>query len=362
MKRRGLKLQPAVKVQMRLTTRQIVAGTALIVVLSIAAFLYMNLGNNQDVLAATLVNNTATKNGNWNDPTVWSAGRVPAANDNITIPAAIQVNVTSNVSFAASSTVALNVRGNLYFVNTYDIVLGSASELNVFSGGTITSGNGSSRLYIGPTMLVYKGNMGTFTGPTTCTSSGCSDNVSLPITLVSFTAKATAEGVELKWVTAKEENNAFFTIERSADARNFSGVQEIKGAVNSTHLKNYQALDQAAVGTHYYRLRQTDINGTSTVSKMVSVEVKTTAKAADQVAKNFKMYPNPASAGDELNLELGEETAMISLMDKEGNILASQQTDNSPTAQLRLGQITPGLYFVKVQSGSQMNIQRLVVR
>jgi hypothetical protein len=207
-------------------------------------------------------------------------------------------------------------------------------------------------------MLIYKGNEGTMVGPTTCTSTGCNENVSLPITLVSFTAQGTSEGVELKWVTAKEENNAFFTIERSADASNFTRVQEIKGAINSDYLKNYQVNDPAPVGTHYYRLRQTDLNGESTVSKIVSVNVKTAAKTAE----NFKMYPNPASPGDVLNLELDGEESFISLMDKEGNIITAQQTKDSPKAQIQLGQLTPGLYFIKVQSGNGMNIQRLIIK
>lgn len=70
----------------------------------------------------------------------------------------------------------------------------------------------------------------------------------------------------------KEENNDYFTVERSSDAKNFEVIQEVKGAGTTNERRAYSTVDDAPLaGTAYYRLRQTDYNGENTVSKTVAV-------------------------------------------------------------------------------------------
>lgn len=63
----------------------------------------------------------------------------------------------------------------------------------------------------------------------------------LPVTLVSFTAKAlTNQSVDLTWSTSLETNNKSFLIERSKDLKNFEKVGEISEiTANSNAIKNY---------------------------------------------------------------------------------------------------------------------------
>jgi hypothetical protein len=84
----------------------------------------------------------------------------------------------------------------------------------------------------------------------------------LPIQLLSFNTEAQKDKVKISWATVSENNNDFFTIERSTDAATWSIVKTIKGAGNSSTLKNYSSFDEKpVVGTSYYRLKQTDLNG-----------------------------------------------------------------------------------------------------
>jgi hypothetical protein len=111
-----------------------------------------------------------------------------------------------------------------------------------------------------------------------------SQPIAYPVRLISFTAKATLEGVELEWRTASEANNAYFTIERSTDAVHFKAIQQFKGAGNSDNVLKYLAVDQSKLsGTAYYRLTQTSTNGESTASKTISV-ISTSGT-------NFSIYP-----------------------------------------------------------------------
>ncbi len=95
----------------------------------------------------------------------------------------------------------------------------------------------------------------------------------LPIELISFEAKANTEYVDLKWATETETNCDYFTIERSADGVNFTKLLTKKGAGNSTVVKEYAATDLSPLpGYSYYQLRQTDLNGHSTLSNIVIVQ------------------------------------------------------------------------------------------
>jgi len=94
---------------------------------------------------------------------------------------------------------------------------------------------------------------------------GGSEANPLPINLLSFTAQLQAEGVDLKWVTSSEINNDYFTVERGQDGRNFVEVGRVAGAGNSNVERHYSFLDaEMPQATTYYRLRQTDYNGTTT--------------------------------------------------------------------------------------------------
>jgi hypothetical protein len=95
----------------------------------------------------------------------------------------------------------------------------------------------------------------------------------LPIELISFKGQQTPDGIELSWATASEYHNDYFTLERSEDGFEFTTVAIIQGAGSSNQILEYSQIDdQAPSGTVYYRLTQTDYNGTSTSSDIISVD------------------------------------------------------------------------------------------
>src|SRR5690554_3697278 len=96
---------------------------------------------------------------------------------------------------------------------------------------------------------------------------------SLPIELITFDAYKKDREVELIWKTASELNNDYFTIERSADGFVWENLQTIQGAGNSTQVLDYAWTDLSPyAGISYYRLKQTDYDGTTEVFNIVSVE------------------------------------------------------------------------------------------
>lgn len=96
----------------------------------------------------------------------------------------------------------------------------------------------------------------------------------LPIELLWFDAKAAKDVVNCAWATASEWNNAFFTVERSADGLLFEPVGRVESQGDGASLRHYRFTDEAPLpGTSFYRLRQTDHDGTFVHSAVVAVEM-----------------------------------------------------------------------------------------
>ena len=97
--------------------------------------------------------------------------------------------------------------------------------------------------------------------------------------------------MELKWQTASEKDNDYFTVERSINETDFESVAKVKGAGTSTTVKTYSIIDfYPFSGIAYYRLKQTDYDGTYTYSEVKSV------KNIAENRKSLKLYnisPNP---------------------------------------------------------------------
>jgi hypothetical protein len=94
----------------------------------------------------------------------------------------------------------------------------------------------------------------------------------LPIDLVSFTGETYNDYNILKWITASEVNNDYFTIERSHNAIDFEKVDIVNGGGNSNIVLTYTLVDTKPYKTvTYYRLIQTDYDGKHETSNIISV-------------------------------------------------------------------------------------------
>ncbi|MBK6835858.1 MAG: T9SS type A sorting domain-containing protein [Bacteroidetes bacterium] len=174
-------------------------------------------------------------------------------------------------------------------------------------------------------------------------------NNPLPIELLSFQAIPNSSLVNLKWSTASELNNNFFTIERSADGIVFEIVEKINskapnGTSNTT--LNYATKDLNPIdGYSYYRLKQTDFDGTSKYSKIVSVNFSKSKNIT------FAVYPNPNYGEftvDFSGIENNHEVE-ITLVDIKGRVIyknsvfSEEQTTSVKIVPLE--KISAGIYF-----------------
>jgi hypothetical protein len=100
-----------------------------------------------------------------------------------------------------------------------------------------------------------------------------STSVTLPVALLSFSAGKTTAGVQLRWTTAHERNNAYFAVLRSANGRDFEQVARIAGTGTTGAEQQYVYTDKVPLkGTAYYRLKQVDKDGKEKLYQVVTVQ------------------------------------------------------------------------------------------
>ena len=160
----------------------------------------------------------------------------------------------------------------------------------------------------------------------------------LPVELISFTAENDQDNVLLKWTTASEKNNDYFSIEKSVNGVDFYKIGEIPGGGYSNSILNYYFVDEHPVsGLNYYRLKQIDFDEQYSYSR---VEV------INYLEENLSLicYPNPFN--NELNIFGTKEMGSVILFDLNGRELMRNQTGNGATL-LNTSEISGGTYLLK---------------
>lgn len=176
----------------------------------------------------------------------------------------------------------------------------------------------------------------------------------LPIELLRFGAVPEGAWVKLSWATASERDNAYFAVDRSTDARHWEAIAEVPGAGNSMAVREYTAIDEAPLaGTSYYRLQQTDLDGSATVFDIVPVH-----RGADEA---MRLFPNPAQ--DEVFFQLtGLEEGRITLTDGLGRTVHAPATWREGRGRIDVSALPPGPYVVTFTGAAPVRQQWLVVR
>lgn len=86
--------------------------------------------------------------------------------------------------------------------------------------------------------------------------------VLLPVELTTFEVNCAEGRTLLEWETASELNNDYFTIWRSVDGITFTEAAQVDGQGTTQSSTQYEWMpDTRDIGTVYYRLSQTDFNG-----------------------------------------------------------------------------------------------------
>jgi hypothetical protein len=188
-------------------------------------------------------------------------------------------------------------------------------------------------------------------------SGGC---ILLPIELLSFNAIQKDKAVELNWATATEINNDYFTIERSDDGVNFKSIEIIKGSGTKANAMFYSSTDKNPLpNVSYYRLKQTDYDGKSTYSNIISVNYLN-----DKDLK-FDIVPNPISEDQKITIRLGfvpKHEVFVLVYDING-LLIYDVTKKTDSSNIEIPQeFSKGVYLVKVICDEFIQTKRMLIK
>lgn len=179
------------------------------------------------------------------------------------------------------------------------------------------------------------------------------------IELLSFTGEVQETGNMLKWITASEIENDYFTLLRSTDGEQFTAIGTIDGAGSSNVANNYHFMDKNALtGLSYYRLDETNFNGeTTTAGDVITLtrgEVRFGVVSASPVPafNSVEVAFTTATSGN----------IVMNIYDVAGKLV---NTDNLNTINglntvtIDISNYAAGVYFVQLNDGMQLITTRI---
>lgn len=172
-----------------------------------------------------------------------------------------------------------------------------------------------------------------------------------PIELISFEAKQINTDIKLDWKTASEQNNDYFTLEKSEDGTFFTQIGTVKGAGSSNEINSYSFIDNSPlIGVNYYRLKQTDINGSYSYTNTV---------AAYYTLDQPLAFPNPVKKGQLLNVAIEASQSseftfeLFNTVGQRVHLESKGYTIGSHIHELSVPNIETGYYILKVKNNAE---------
>jgi hypothetical protein len=185
----------------------------------------------------------------------------------------------------------------------------------------------------------------------------------LPVELTGFDARQDGEGALLTWTTAAEQNNAGFEVHRMiGDDGMFEVLGFVEGAGTTSRRQAYRfRTDRLPAGTHRFRLKQLDTDGSAEFSPTISVEVT--------LAETYRLTapsPHPARDGAVVHLTVEQaqrvRVSVYDVLGREVELLVEDVLAPQTEHPIRVGDDLPaGTYFIRVAGERFTATERLVV-
>jgi len=189
---------------------------------------------------------------------------------------------------------------------------------------------------------------------------------SLPVELAGFEGRQVEGGVRLTWQTASEENNAGFRVQRRAGEGDWTKVGSVEGAGTTDEPQRYRFTDEDlpyAADSVRYRLKQVDLDGTTSYSDPVVVD-----RGAVEELQLLGTAPNPASSRATVRFAVPEgtdaEAVTMRLYDVLGRAVRTVQAEAEAgrhELQLDVNGLGSGTYFLRLRGENAIKTQKVTV-
>ena len=178
------------------------------------------------------------------------------------------------------------------------------------------------------------------------------ESLVLPVELATFNAAMLLEGNQLTWTTTQEQNNDYFQVQRSTNARDWTTIGQVAGNGTTETETNYEFLDrEPATGMNYYRLQQFDYDGASEIHRTISV--RNGAETGP-----ISVFPNPVQ--EELTIR-SSGAATVVVTDHLGRTVSTVRFDATETPfQMDTREWAIGTYFISVRNAEGVRTVKVV--
>ncbi len=177
---------------------------------------------------------------------------------------------------------------------------------------------------------------------------------------LAFTGEVQVDGNLLKWATATEDENEYFSVESSLDGINFTEIGRVDGNGTTIVMHNYQFLDKdASSGTTIYRITQHDYNGQTTSTNTISL---TRGEATFGIQS---INPVPAVSTVNVVATFVKHTTRVevNIYNVAGKLMDTQLVDGTEginTITFNVANYTSGMYLVKITDGTNVAVNKFV--
>jgi hypothetical protein len=170
-------------------------------------------------------------------------------------------------------------------------------------------------------------------------------NQSLPVDFLSFEAHqiGNSKRAGLNWITAREENNDRFEVERSVNGIQWNTIGTIHGNGTLSQESRYSFIDNSPdFPQSFYRIRQVDIDGkySYTVVRLVEFSGNTN--------NDCVVSPNPASNEIFIRFKSNQKSANYELIDMSGRKIMTGAYSNIKDIHLDISRVGSGVYLLKI--------------
>ena len=173
----------------------------------------------------------------------------------------------------------------------------------------------------------------------------------LPIKLISFTAEEQETSALLQWKTTAEQGNRGFEIQHSTNALEWKQIgfraSLVESGNSSMTLAYAYTHSNPTQGQNYYRLKQTDFDGSYAYSP---IRVLAFSRLAE-----VKAYPNPTREATTVELGAEQIGSRVRLVSTAGVVL-QEITVKEPVLSIPLSGYPAGIYLLHTADGKVMKV------
>jgi hypothetical protein len=177
----------------------------------------------------------------------------------------------------------------------------------------------------------------------------------LPVHIISFTAKENNKTVDLLWKTENEENLAYYKVMRSHDGRNYEMIGTVAARGNTGSIEEYRLNDpQPFIGKNFYQLVSYDRDQTFKKSQIVQMDIRS--------GVIYTVAPNPFT--DKIIIgqtNVLQQPMQIKLTDLYGRIIMEKQIKSAgESSVINIPTVSAGIYLLKLTTEEGTQIFKLV--